>query len=395
MPATSGSGIGRRIAYHRRVARLTQHDLAAAASIHIGTLRKIEQGKRGISDQVIEAIAAALGLDPSRLLLAQQHTASRVHDAMPTLAAAIAAPDVPCDGPVRPLDELHAAVAEAVNWRLAAQYTRLATHTPDLLAELLRAMHTDRGRRRAEAAGLLAATARAADAVAYKFGHHDLSARLIDLMRWAADQTSDPILTAATAYVRTEVFFAARTHTQGLQALEAAIDHSPAPVTDAAAAARGALHMRAAVIAGRASLPDRALQHLAEARQLGDQTPEGVYHGTAFGPSSVRIHEVSVAVSLGQDHLGRALDVAREWKPPTEDVPAERRSGFYIELARAQLWSALRDDAFESLRVARRIAPQHTREHPWVRQDAATLRRLMRADRESLTNFAEWCHAEG
>ncbi|MEV6997521.1 hypothetical protein AB0N62_07435 [Streptomyces sp. NPDC093982] len=43
--------------------------------------------------------------------------------------------------------------------------------------------------------------------------------------------------------------------------------------------------------------------------------------------------------------------------------------------------------------MARRIAPQHTREHPWVREDAATLRRLKRTDSESLTNFAEWCAA--
>lgn len=393
MPATPSSGIGRRIAYHRRVARLTQDDLAQAAQIHVGTLRKIEQGTRGASDQVIEAIAAALGIDPSLLLAAPQHTAGRVHDAMPALSAAIAAPDLPDDGPVRPLGELHAAVAEAVSWRLAAQYTRLATHTPGLLVELLRALHAGRGRQRAEVAGLLAAACRSADAIAYKFGHRDLSARLIDLMRWAADQTGDPLLTSAAAYVRTEVFFAARAHQQGLRALEAAIDQTPAADSPAFHAARGALHMRAAVIAGRASQPDRALQHLAEARQLGDRAPEDVYHGTAFGPSSVRIHEVSVAVSLGQDHLHRALDVAREWKPPAEEVPAERRSGFYIELARAQLWAGKRDDAFESLKVARRIAPQHTRQHPWVRQDTATLRRLVRADRESLTAFAEWCHA--
>ena len=104
-------------------------------------------------------------------------------------------------------------------------------------------------------------------------------------------------------------------------------------------------------------------------------SPEGIYYGTAFGPDSVRVHEVSVAVSLGDEHTGRALDVAREWKPPA-GLPAERRSGFYIELARAQLWSGHPDHAFESLKVARRIAPQHTREHPWVREDAATLRRL-------------------
>ncbi|GLV74193.1 hypothetical protein Shyhy02_21950 [Streptomyces hygroscopicus subsp. hygroscopicus] len=62
-------------------------------------------------------------------------------------------------------------------------------------------------------------------------------------------------------------------------------------------------------------------------------------------------------------------------------------------MARAQLWSGLPRDTFESLKVARHIAPQHTRDHPWVREDAATLRRLRRADAESLSNFAEWCHA--
>ncbi|MFJ9891709.1 hypothetical protein ACIQPR_00110 [Streptomyces sp. NPDC091280] len=101
---------------------------------------------------------------------------------------------------------------------------------------------------------------------------------------------------------------------------------------------------------------------------------------------------MSVAVSLGDGHVGRALDIAAEWKPSL-DLPAERRSGFSIELARAQLWSGLADDAFESLQTARRIAPQHTRQHPWVREDAATLRRLKRADSETLTNFTEWCAA--
>ncbi|MGA5824428.1 transcriptional regulator, partial [Kitasatospora sp. NPDC094028] len=83
------------------------------------------------------------------------------------------------------------------------------------------------------------------------------------------------------------------------------------------------------------------------------------YYGTAFGPDSVRIHQVSVAVSLGGDHASAALDVTHEWKPPA-GLGAERRSGFYIELARAQLWAGMPDGAFESLKVARKIAPQHT-----------------------------------
>ncbi|MER7152712.1 hypothetical protein [Streptomyces lydicus] len=159
-------------------------------------------------------------------------------------------------------------------------------------------------------------------------------------------------------------------------------------------AARGALHMRAAVIAGRARDTGATALHFGAARALGSRVDEGVYAGTAFGRDSVRIHEVSVAVSLGDGQVGRALELAREWTPPGY-LPAERRSGFYIELARAQLWSGSPDAAFESLKTARRIAPQHVREHRWVREDAGTLRRLKRSDAASLSAFAEWCHARG
>jgi transcriptional regulator with XRE-family HTH domain len=394
MPVRADGGVGRRIAYYRSVVRpkMTQQQLADAACVALGTIRKIERGERGVTDATLEAIADALGIDPGRLRADRGAVHTRVHDALPALSAAIAAYDIPDDGPIRPLADLRAAVEDAARWRVAAQYTRIVRELPGLLAGLARAYHVAPAAERAELAGLLVRAYRSADAVAYKFGALDLSARLIELMRWAVPEAGDPVLAASVAYVRTETFFAARAHTAGLRALERALDAAPAPVAAPAIAARGALHMRAAVIAGRANDASAAQHHLAEARTLADWIPEDVYCGTAFGPDSVRIHEVSVAVSLGDDHVGHVLNVAGQWKPP-KDLPAERRSGFYIELARAQLWTGLLDDAFESLKVARHIAPQHTREHPWVREDAATLRRLKRADSETLTNFAQWCAA--
>ncbi len=150
--------------------------------------------------------------------------------------------------------------------------------------------------------------------------------------------------------------------------------------------------MRAAVIAGRAGDSDAATQHMDQAFKLAARVPESVYDGTAFGPDSVRIHEVSLSVALGGVHLKRALDIGREWAPSRE-LTAERRSSFYIELARAQLWAGRPDSAFRSLEEARQIAPQHTREHRWVREDIGTLRRLRRTNAESLSKYAEWCAA--
>lgn len=394
MPAHSHDGVGRRIAYYRSVVRpkMTQQQLADASCVSLGAIRKIERGERGVRDATLEAIADALGVDSMLLLTDRRPAHTRVRDALPKLSAAIAAYDLPGEGPIRPLPVLRMAVDEAAEWRLAAQYTRIIRSVPDLLAELARAYHQSPAHERAHLAELLVSAYRSADAVAFKYGALDLSARLVELMRWAVPEAGDPLLTASVAYVRTETFFAARAYSSGLRALERAIDAALAPDTAHEIAARGALHMRAAVIASRACDAAAAATHLNEARALADQVSEGVYYGTAFGPDSVRIHEVSVGVGLGDDHVGRALEGAGEWKPPAH-LPAERRSGFYIELARAQLWSGRADHAFESLKVARHIAPQHTREHPWVRADLGTIRRMKRADSEEVTNFAEWCAA--
>lgn len=138
MPALSLREVGRRVAYHRRIHRMTQQQLADGAGIHVGTLRKIERGARGASDAVLEAIADALGIDVYRLHHDKERADTRVHEAMPALSAVIATYEAPEDGPVRPLVALRTAVADAVAWRLGSQYVRIMRDVPGLLAELLR-----------------------------------------------------------------------------------------------------------------------------------------------------------------------------------------------------------------------------------------------------------------
>ncbi|MFE3579503.1 helix-turn-helix domain-containing protein [Streptomyces vinaceus] len=384
--------IGQRVAARRRARRMTQQDLARESYISLVMVKSIERGARKPSPVLLEALASALSVDASRLDPAYAGTHHRVHTALPRISAAIAGYDVPLDPPSRPMAELRKAVGDAIRWRLAAQYGHIANAAPRLLADALGHLHAAAGRGRTEAARLVADAARAADAVAYKYGAHDLSARLIDVMRWAADQTGDPDVIATAAYVRAETFLAAQAHRAGPAALERALDAAAGAGSGQAAAVRGALYMRTAVVAARAGNAAAAYTHLREAGRLADGLGEDVYLGTAFGPSSVRIHEVAVAVSLGREHIGHALEVAHTWKPG-EEIPAERRSGFYIELGRAQLWAGRPDDAFESLKVARKLAPQHVREHPWARADVETIHRIKRADAESLSTFAKWIGA--
>ncbi|MFE0605227.1 helix-turn-helix domain-containing protein [Streptomyces sp. NPDC058892] len=383
--------IGQRIAARRRARRMTQADLARASHVSLPMIKGCERGVRNPGPSTLEAIASALGVDASRLDPAYVGTSRRVHAALPAISAAIAGYEFAVDPPLRPPAKLRDDITAAVGWRLAAQYGLIAAQAPQLLGDALAYLHSSPAAHRHEAAHLVVAAARAADATAYKYGAHDLSARLIDVMRWAAGQAGDPVLNASVAYVRAEVFLATRAHRVGHLMLEQALDSCPSPNTARSAAALGALHMRTAVVAARAGSADAAYDHLNEARTLAEGLSEDIYLGTAFGPSSVRIHEVAVAVSLGGHHIGRALDIARGWSPGGE-IPAERRSGFWIEVARAHLWSGKTTEAFLSLKEARRQAPQHVREHPWAREDIATLRRLKRSD-PSLTSYAEWIGA--
>ncbi|MEU7278601.1 helix-turn-helix transcriptional regulator [Streptomyces sp. NPDC045431] len=211
--------VGKRVATARRARRLSQLDLAAQAHISLSMLRKIEQGTRAPSDDTLDAIAAALDLDPSRLVADRTRTDGRVRATLPALSAAIASYDIPDAPPDRPLIALEAAAEEAQGWRLGAQYVRLAAAAPGLVADAAAALHSAPPRERARAASVLLSVARSADAVAYKFGARDLSARLIELMRWAAPRTSDPL--ARYHRVRTHRSLLRRPRPRGRAALPA------------------------------------------------------------------------------------------------------------------------------------------------------------------------------
>ena len=315
-----------------------------------------------------------------------------VHAAIPRLRRALDSIDLPDDGPTRSPTHLRTDVARMIEHRLQARYVQLAWHLPGVIAELARDINANDHHNSHDAATLMTLALRAADGVAYKFGYLDLSARIIDLMRTSALAAADPLLLAAVTYVRTETFFATGDLDTASQLLVRAADDLSIGREDSelAAASYGALHMRAAVVAGRAGNPDTAWDHLGEAHRAARQVPEGVYFGTAFGPASVRIHELAVAVELGDNPA--AVQRASAWHPP-DHLPAERRSHYYIDLARAQLRLGHHEDAYLGLEIARQVAPQHVREHPQVRRTLSALLRTHGSPSDGLLDLAVWARA--
>jgi transcriptional regulator with XRE-family HTH domain len=378
---------GQAIAAARKARGFTQSELARQAAISLSLLRKIEQGSRTLTPGVRAALDAVLAPVPA----SDDGAAApgRIAAALPQLREVMDAYDIPPDlpYPMRPLAELRRLTSSATAWRLSSQYAKLAGLVPGLITDLTATALNSAGHEQEQAFGLLALAYRAADAIADKHGRHDMSGRATELIRWAAARSADPQLEMMSTYVRAELFFSGQHARSGLRMIDS-VTPPPPPASDIPLLAmRGALCMRAAVLAAHAGMPEEAADRMAEAQAIARQVPDGVYHGTAFGPGSVCVHELALAVETGD--VGRAVTLAGQWQPPRA-LPAERRSHFHIEAARAYCWAGNRDQAITALWQARREAPQHTRCNPAVIETVGVLIRGGRKPPASLIQLATW-----
>ncbi|MEV7227259.1 helix-turn-helix transcriptional regulator [Polymorphospora sp. NPDC051019] len=384
-PALSaGHLFGARLRQRRADAGLSQQKLGRLVHISGDLIGKIEKGERRANRDLARRCDSALGCAGALLQLWDRVEAEErgvrsptgaieretVLSCLPALRRVLDAYDLPDDGPAPTSDEVRRGVGRLVAMRLSSQYVGLAQELPETLQSYLRAYHSAVGQSRAELARHLTQAFRAADAIADKFGMYDLSARIIGMIGQVAAESGDEPTIAAAAYVRAEVFFANQDWQVGRRMLEQAAAYLPSG-DGPMAASYGALQMRAAVLAARAGRPDQAGEHIAEATAAAAaRTAEGVYAGTAFGPDSVRIHHVTLAVDAGDP--AEALRLAAGWVPPLH-VPPERRSHFFVDLADAQVRCGRHEEALTTLQTARRVAPQHVRYHPQVQATVRTL----------------------
>lgn len=378
---------GQAVAAARKALGLTQSELARRATISLSLLRKIERGNRSLTPGVRTALDAVLSQGSASACTAAGP--ERIAVVLPQLSEVMDAYDIPPDltHATRPVAELRRMTGSATAWRLSSQYAKLAELLPGLITELTATALNSAGHEQEQAFGLLALAYRAADAIADKHGLHDMSGRATELIRWAAARSANPQLEMMSTYVRAELFFTGQHANSGLRVIDSLTVTVPADAGVAQLAMRGALCMRAAVLAARAGMPDEAADRIAEAQAMARQVPDGTYHGTAFGPASVRVHELALAVEAGD--VARAVKIADQWQPPLA-LPAERRSHFHIEAARAYCWAGNRDQAVAELWHARRAAPQHIRCNPAAIETIGTLIRGSRKPPPPLIQLAAW-----
>jgi transcriptional regulator with XRE-family HTH domain len=391
MPNLDDDHTGTRIREQRRLARLTQRQLADRIPYSYSLLNQVECGARPATGDFVAAVARALNVDVTTLT-GQPYVTELQRDRLAELVRPIReALDLYDLGTNPDLTVRPAAVLVAEANRLCEQVR--ATHLrnaaralPGAIAELT---HSAWESPSTELWQALASTYRTAHDITVKLGYYDLSAVALDRMAWAAERASDPCLGAVRQYMRALVYFREGEYTIGQRLVTSG--HGivgQAETTREALAVTGQLHLGGSVIAARAENVSAVVDHISQARQIAARIGDASdVHWLSFGPANVALHRMSAAVEMGQ--YDNALKQARKIRL-APSVATSRRAHFLIDQARTEMETGHTDAALDHLVQARRTAPEQTRYHPGARETIRGLVHLARRTPDTLNYMAEW-----
>ncbi|GAA2290686.1 helix-turn-helix transcriptional regulator [Nonomuraea roseoviolacea subsp. roseoviolacea] len=387
--------IGARIAHVRKLRGLTQNELAQRVPCSKSLIAQVERGHKPATPALVAAVARAVNVDVTELTgqpyRGRTARTDRIHATVSELRQALVYGDVPPDleTPARSLDDLETEVMRVNKFRQTAQYVELGTTLPGLIQELTYTVHALSEPERARAFGLLSHAYSAADSMVYKLGYLDLFHVAVHRMTWAAEQADDPMLRPVSDVRRSMAFMATGAWDGGLRLLDRTsqqLEDGQRTSDPTTLSVYGTVQLRAAILAARANRSSAAWAYMQEADETAKRLRRDTNdYGLFFGPSNVAIHDVAVAVELGD-----ADEAIRRSSSFTlsASVPAERASHHYIDLSRAWLWAGKRDRALSCVLTAETIAPQRTRYHPMARETVGRLLDVQRRIPENLRGVA-------
>jgi transcriptional regulator with XRE-family HTH domain len=400
--------LGDRLRTARRTRKLSAAQLAQKVAVSPSYVQKLESGARKASPSLTLALAKALRFGPEVLTgqpyYGEPEAEDGVHAVIPELRRLLLCYDSPDDLEIAPraLPVLASEVDQVAALRRDARYAPMGPLLPPIITELTHVALGGGNGDRSKAFWHLARAYRAVNSLAHKMGHHDLSNTALERVRWAADRSGDPLMQFTAGYLvagamlRQGAYSPAR---RKLLALRTELERfqPERSFTDDALAVDGALLLKLAVLEARENNSDRADAYLREAEQVAALAGnrDSLAYEMSFGPSNIRIHEVHAMIDMGdtEQALARLTEWSPvsggEWAPPSTTV-GERSSHHFIDVASAKLAVGDRAGAFADLKRARKVAPNHTRFHPSVRETAAALLRMDAHPSNELSAFGSW-----
>ncbi|TVT23529.1 helix-turn-helix transcriptional regulator [Amycolatopsis acidiphila] len=374
MPSDA-KALGRRVASHRARRGLSQKELGAKISRSESWVSQVERGARRIDRMsVLETLAEALEVPIGELAPEENVVAAATQkpQAASSLSLALSSSDAlhavlsekaPVD-----IDALGARAEQAWDFAHGSEYENLSELLGTLIPELEYAARKTTGADRQRACIAKAKAYHAAAGVLSKMDELAAALVAVDRSIAAAEEADDPLLMAAGAFRLAIVFQNARRQDLALRTASTAVN-ALARLVEAgepeAVALRGALYLQLAVASARTNQADEAYGYLERAREaasfLGVDRND---YNTEFGPTNVMLHEVNVAVELGD--AGRALRVAA--KADTSRMSPERQGRLLIDVARAHAQRRQAEELTAALRRAFEVAPEQVRTHRVVRE---------------------------
>jgi transcriptional regulator with XRE-family HTH domain len=397
--------VGERIAFYRRRRGLTQGVLASLMGRSEDWLSKIERGEREL--RKIELAVEMAGHLRVTLgdLLGQPVLMEDPHDPagedIPAIRDALMSP--------RRLSRLlygqrdgappvprHAAVFAEKAWSdfQKGQIGQVIQALPGLIQTAQALEELDEGHER------WAVSARIhhlAASTMSKIGEGDLAWLAAERAMYAADQSDDPLVLASAARAGTHALIAAGRYDDALNLGSTAAAWLQGQMRGddpSAISLLGMLHLRTGVAAARHDDRPTASENLSRAEALATQLGHDAnYWQTSFGPTNVRLHQLSAALDLGD--VAYVVDRA-----PLVDVsrmPIERAVSHGIDAAMARSLVAQDEAALQLLLDAESRAPQLVRHSSVVREMVKAMQRRApvtgQAPSSPLMALAERCRA--
>lgn len=345
---------------------------------------KIERGERPLdSVRALLEVARALGVEV-RELTGQPwfpEPGGPGHEAVPAIRRALltsnrGANAEPRDAAVLERD----VIATGRLWQTEPNcYSVVVPLLPGLLVEARLAASTAVGDQRRTANRVLALLCHVTQEVMARLGEPDLSWIAAHHSTLAAEEADDGLLAAASAWRVCHAVLRVDdldevlgTATNALAELQR---KAPEPGPEHLSVA-GALNLVAAVAAARAGEGRAALGYLDEARitagRLGSDRND---FWMTFGPTNVAVHDVAIALELGDPARALRHAVAVD---PSRLPSLERRSSHHVHRAHAHSLRREDGEAVRALLMAERLNPEGLRYNMLVRDLVRSLLRRRR-----------------
>jgi transcriptional regulator with XRE-family HTH domain len=368
----SNEHLGKTLRRLRRLAALTQEELAERSGVSVDVIRQLEQQRKHSARlPTLHALANALGVelttllgDPPAVTSSGENDGPRFVAVRRAITPVMWGPPPEPPGPDFSLDALRDRIADGWSQYHAAEFDALMKALPDLIAEARSATISEGP----AAYVALGKVLQLGGHLAVRMGKTDLALASLERAIQAAQRSCDPLLAPMMANSVAWTYQRQGRLDDALHvALHAADTIQQGGHTGTADGLKvwGALTMSAATSAARGGDYERAAEMMAAAEKQAarvSKLPEGSDSRmvSVFSPSSVRIERVRLAVQYG--HPEEALTLAKGMRL-SKDTPPSWRTWLLLDVARAHTDTGDAAGAVKTLESLRRVAPEWMRHH--------------------------------